>query len=127
MSIDAGTNAITTPEDLAPRAGRTIDLYEPCLCDTSRAGALAGFLETRYPDATVRIHDLGQVTGSVPMPPSLLRRIAETADACLPAMVLDGDVVAEGALPTFIQAVQVVEEGLTLDANACACSPDCCG
>ena len=90
---------------------KTIEIYESnqSCCGPSASAALVSFLQRKFKgEAEVRVVDLADEDGVVDLPATLIAKIASQGRACLPAVVLDGAVVATGKLPTFLDAVAMV-------------------
>lgn len=80
-------------------------------CGPSPAGPLVSFLERKYRGAAdVRAVNLAAATENVPVPVPLLLLMQREGSACLPALVVDGAVVAQRELPGFMDAVRLIEE-----------------
>jgi len=91
---------------------RKIYIFEKNCCGPSSYEQLAQFLEQKFgSDSEVKMFDLGRVTGSVPMPVQLLLKIQVEGTACLPALVVDGQIMTERGLPNFFDAVELIQSG----------------
>jgi len=89
-----------------------VHLYEEKCCAPSTGDRLAESLAKHFgADIAVSSYDLRNPGGSVPFPSSLLLKLNEGDFGCLPAMVVDSTVVTEGRLPSFDEAVRLVETG----------------
>src|SRR5436190_1478159 len=89
---------------------RTIQLFEENCCGPSSSTEFVSFLQHRFgAEADIRVFDLAQRNGRLPLPPDLLLKI-QTED-CLPLLVVDGVVVAQRKLPNFLEAVALVRSG----------------
>jgi hypothetical protein len=66
--------------------------------------------------AEVRHYDLAAPDELVPLPPELFFRLQESETTCLPALVVNGAVVATGRLPKFNRAVELIEASLARSA-----------
>ena len=115
-----------------------VHLYEEKCCAPSTGDRLAESLARHFGDGiTVNSHDMLNPVGSVPFPSYLLLKLNEGDFSCLPAMVVDSTVVTEGWLPTFDEAVQLVETGRPAAAarpgqeqaehGCCSADQSCCG
>ena len=108
-----------------------VHLYEEKCCAPSTGDQLAESLAKHFgDDIVVSSYDLRNPGGSVPFPSSLLLKLNEGDFGCLPAMVVDAAVVTEGWLPTFDEAVRLVETGqpaVTARSGQDQAGHDCCG
>ena len=78
-------------------------------CGGSSSDSLISFLQRKFKgEANVEVVKMNDSSARVPVPPSLLMLMTEHGDACLPAMVVDGNVVAHGKLPNFMEAVSLI-------------------
>lgn len=80
----------------------------PC-CGPSSAQALSEFLSERLADeAEVQFHDLN-TPGSEPVsvPAALISHLTATPAGALPAMLVDGRLVAAGAMPNYLDALEL--------------------
>lgn len=91
---------------------KTVYFFEKTCCGPSQAEELVNFLQKKFnTTAEVKLFDLGKMRGNIPIPPNLLLKIQTEGIKCLPAMVVDGNIVAEGGIPNFMDAVRLVESG----------------
>jgi hypothetical protein len=115
-----------------------VHLYEEKCCAPSTGDQLAESLVQHFgADIAVSSHDLRNPGGAVPFPSSLLLKLNAGDFDCLPAMVVNATVVTEGWLPTFDEAVHLVETGqpsvtarpVQVQAEHGCCGPgqSCCG
>ncbi len=89
---------------------KSIQLFEENCCGPSASTELVSFLQRRFGDEVdVRVFDLAQKNGRLPLPPSLLLKIQ--TEECLPLLLVDGVVVAQSKLPNFLEAVELVRTG----------------
>lgn len=142
-----GFRSITVRAWRPPQPVKIVHLFEDKGCQPSKVEALASFLRRRFGEtAEVTAFDLGRPKGLVPFPPELRLLWQQGAD-CLPALVVDSVVVAEGWVPNFRDAVQLVESGQAApesmrpaapaesgssssssSSSGCGCGPaGCCG
>src|SRR5262245_27225803 len=92
---------------------RKVQIFEDkCSCAPSAAQPLAEQLSKHFKGALdISAYDLTKPEGAVPLPPSLILKLDSGDSGCLPAMVVDSTVMAEGWLPSFPEAVYIVEGG----------------
>jgi len=90
-------------------------IYErngPC-CGPNPSAALAAFLQRQFEgQIEVRKFDFTAAKGSVPVSTSLLDLLRRGRADVLPAMVVDGEVITTGQLPTLMDAVELIEARL---------------
>ena len=90
---------------------KSISIFEQSggCCGGSVSDALVSFLQRKFKgEATIEVIKMNDTSARVPVPSSLLMLMTEQGDACLPAMVVDGNVVAHGKLPNFMEAVTLI-------------------
>jgi hypothetical protein len=90
---------------------KAISIFEQSggCCGGSMSESLVSFLQRKFKgEATVEVVKMNDSSVRVPVPASLLTLMTEHGDACLPAMVVDGIVVAHGKLPNFMEAVSFI-------------------
>jgi hypothetical protein len=115
-----------------------VHLYEEKCCAPSTGDRLAESLAKHFgDDITVRSYDLRNPGGPVSFPSSLLLKLDTGDFGCLPAMVVGSTVVTEGWLPTFDEAVRLVETGQPAattrpsqaqeEHGCCGTGQACCG
>lgn len=115
-----------------------VHFFEEKCCASSTGDRLAELLGKHFGDeVTVSSYDLRDPAEAVPLPASLLLKLDMGDPGCLPAMVVDSTVVTEGWLPTFEEAVQLVETGQPLvmarrgqgqaEHGCCGTGQSCCG
>jgi arsenite methyltransferase len=108
---DCGCNNGETTMTETPQT-KTVAIFEKNCCGPSPSTELAAFLQRKFGSSiTLKIFDLGKPNGLLPIPPSLLLKIQSEGGNCLPAMVVDGVVVAERSLPNLLDAVELVQTG----------------
>ena len=89
---------------------RIVQLVEENCCGPSTSADFVSFLQGRFgAEAEVRVFDLAQQNGPLPLPPDVLLKIQ--IEECLPLLVVDGVVVAQRKLPNFLEAVELVRRG----------------
>lgn len=114
-------------------AVKAIHVFEERNCNPNGTDELVGLLQRWYMgSAEVKSFDLVRPEGLVPMAPALFVRLESEGSACLPALVVNGVVVSTGRLPSFDQAVGLIEAGEPLKANQISELPQvngagCCG
>ncbi len=89
---------------------KAIQIFEQSAgcCGPSQSASLLSFLERKFRGvAEVKAYDLAHVANA-PVPPTLLAVFVEKGEAALPALVVDQVVVCSGKLPTFLEAVALV-------------------
>lgn len=97
---------------------KKIFLFEETSCHAPTAAHLVERLQRWYKaTADIRIYDLAAPDDLVPLPPGLFFRLQEEGPSCLPALVVNGTVVAQGGLPSFNQAVELVESQTPVPAS----------
>jgi hypothetical protein len=99
--------------------GRLIQFFDRPCCGTSGAQALAEFLSERLTDqAEVQFHDLSAGGAArVSVPAALIAHLNATPPGALPVMFVDGRLVAAGALPNYLDAVEVARGRLAVPAG----------
>jgi Arsenical resistance operon protein ArsD len=91
---------------------KKVYLFEKNCCGPSPSTEFVAFLQRKFADEIkVKVFDLAQPNGLLPMPSSLLAQIKAEGAECLPALVVDGIVVAERKLPNFLEAVELIRTG----------------
>ena len=89
---------------------RTIQIFEQSegCCGPGQSASLSSFLERKFRDvATVTVYDLAH-TQNAPLPPALLDLFVKFGESALPALVVDQSVVCSGKLPSFLEAVSLI-------------------
>lgn len=88
---------------------KKIYIFEERSCHDPGHDELIERLQNWYRSgADVRSYDLAAPDELVPLPPDLFFRLQD-GPGCLPALVVNGTVVAIGQLPPFSQAVEAIE------------------
>lgn len=88
---------------------KKIHIFEERSCHEPGHDQLVDRLQRWYRSAAeVRSYDLAAPDELVPLPPDLFFRLQD-GPGCLPALVVNGTVVATGKLPPFNQAVEAIE------------------
>jgi len=86
---------------------------ENSCCGTNISASLVAFLQRRFDSRIdVRKFDLTARKDSVPVSTALLDLFRRERANALPAMVIEGEVVTSGQLPTLLDAVEFVEARL---------------
>lgn len=89
---------------------KSIQIFEQSVgcCGPSQSASLLSFLERKFRDvATVTAYDLAH-TKNAPLPPALLDLFLKSGESALPALVVDQSVVCSGKLPSFLEAVTLI-------------------
>lgn len=83
----------------------------PC-CGPSPSQGLVDFLQRRFgEEIDLKLFNLGNAKGALPIPKTLMSKIQSEGTGCLPAIVVDNVVVSEGRVPNFLEAVEMVQTG----------------
>ncbi len=91
---------------------KKVYVFERNCCGPSPSADLVSFLQRKFQDhIEVKVFDLGKPNSLLPIPTQLLLKIQTEGGDCLPAMVVDGVLVAERKLPNFLEAVEIVQTG----------------
>lgn len=91
---------------------KKVYLFENNCCGPSPSTEFVSFLQQKFADEIeVKVFDLGKPNGLLPIPSSLLLKIQAQGAECLPALVVNGTVVAERKLPNLLEAVEIVRTG----------------
>ncbi|MFI0355832.1 hypothetical protein [Actinomadura sp. 9N407] len=88
---------------------RLIQFFDRPCCGPSAAQALSDFLGERLGDeADVRFHDLN-TPGAEPVdvPAELIAHLSGPPAGPLPVMLVDGGLVAAGAMPNYLDALEL--------------------
>ena len=89
---------------------KRIEIVDRSCCGQSAATAtyeaLARRLDGRH---EVVFRDLNSPGAAQPVPPALGARMESDGDTALPALVIDGELVAAGGLPNLMDVLDVVE------------------
>lgn len=89
---------------------RKVHLFEEKSCHAPTGAHLVERLQRWYRStAEVRVYDLAAPDELVPLPAELFFRLQEEGPSCLPALVVEGTVVSAGKLPSFSEAVELIE------------------
>lgn len=87
-----------------------VENIEDC-CGPSPGKPLADFLERKFgDDIEVRIFNVAQGMQSVPLSLSLVDAMERDGKDALPALIVDGQVMASGSLPNFLDAVGIIKK-----------------
>lgn len=91
---------------------KKVYVFERNCCGPSPSSEFVSFLQRQFADEIeVKVFDLGKPNGLLPIPSSLLLKIQAQGVGCLPALVVDGTLVAERKLPSMLEAVEIVRTG----------------
>jgi hypothetical protein len=91
---------------------KKVYLFEQNCCGPSTSTEFVSFLQQKFADEIeLKVFDLGKPNMLLPIPSSLLLKIQAQGGDCLPALVVDGVLVAERQLPSFLEAVEIVQTG----------------
>ncbi|MBV9327162.1 MAG: arsenic metallochaperone ArsD family protein [Chloroflexi bacterium] len=91
---------------------KRVQIFERACCGSRLTAELVSRLREAFDsEAEVTSCDLGSATGNVQIPTSLLLRMQDAGAAALPALVVDGVILAEGQLPDVTEAVELVRTG----------------
>lgn len=94
-------------------AMRKVHIFEQAGDGGARSASLAAFLERKYgEDLEVRSFAVDQSARRLPAPAALLRRMCQEGSRCLPALVIDDEVVSAGSLPDMMTAVELIDRAL---------------
>lgn len=87
-----------------------VQIVENVCCGASPATPMVEFLERKLGDQlTVELINLSTASGRLPLPGALVDRLMAEGERCLPAMVVDGEVVASGGLPNYLDVLHILE------------------
>ncbi len=96
---------------------RKIYILEERSCQPTSSQRLVELLSRWYgTSADVQAFDVANSTGLVPLPAALFFDLQERGSDVLPALVVDGIVKERGALPTFDEAIGLIEGETTVNA-----------
>ena len=101
---------------------KSIQIFEQSAgcCGPNQSASLLSFLERKFRDvAQVTAFDLAHVANA-PVPPALVDLLLNAGESALPALVVDQKVVCSGKLPTFLEAVTLINAA----SNAASSAPD---
>lgn len=91
---------------------KKVYVFEKDCCGTNPSKDFVSFLQRKFTnEIEVKVFDLENPSGLLPIPPSLLLKLHDQGEECLPALVVDGTLVAERKLPNFLDAVEIVRTG----------------
>lgn len=91
---------------------KKVYIFEQNCCGPSPSANFVSFLQRKFgTQVEVKTFDLGKPNGLLPIPSTLLWKIQADGGNCLPALVVDGVLVAERKLPNFLEAVEIVQTG----------------
>jgi hypothetical protein len=108
---------------------KRVYFFEKICCGPSAGQGLLDFIQKRFGDQVeTKAFDLSKARGMLPIPTNLMMKIQTTGLGCLPALVVDNVVVAEGRIPNFLEAVEMVQSGqpAATPAPAAAVKSGCC-
>jgi len=114
------TDLLVLEKDRERASMKRIHIFEQHLdcCSPSPSASLASFLERKYRNnADVKTINLATVTENVHLPPSVLLLLQKEGGASLPALVVDDIVVAHRGLPTFMDAIRLIEKKPSLEKS----------
>ncbi|TMC19754.1 MAG: hypothetical protein E6J34_14710 [Chloroflexi bacterium] len=91
---------------------KKVYLFEKNCCGPSPSTEFVSFLKRKFAgEIEMKVFDLTKPNGLLPIPPGLLSEIQAEGGECLPALVVDGTVVAERKLPNFLEAIELIRTG----------------
>jgi hypothetical protein len=108
---------------------KRVYFFEKICCGPSAGQGLLDFIQKRFGEQVeTKAFDLSKAKGMLPIPGSLMMKIQTQGLGCLPALVVDNVVVAEGRIPNFLEAVELVQTGKSAAAPvaAPAAKTGCC-
>lgn len=106
---------------------KKIYIFEERSCNPTDSDGLVQSLHRWYRNgADVRSFDLTKPGDLVPLPPKLFLELQEQGSACLPALVSDGKILSRGHLPTFDQAVELIEGQVEAPLQPVSGATSCC-
>jgi hypothetical protein len=105
---------------------KKIYIFEERSCHAPGADQFIERLQRWYKTtADVRSYDLAAPDELVPLPPDLFFRLQQDGPSCLPALVVNGTVVAEKQLPPFGSAVELIEAEIPVPVASTSRSSSC--
>lgn len=99
-----------------------ISLFDAeCCGGPDTTGEYAQFLRSRFGERIeVRLYRVGGELGFSQVPPGLAKGLFAQGANTVPLLAIDGDLVAQGDLPNWIEAIRIVKERLAASPVAAA-------
>lgn len=91
-----------------------ISLFDAECCGSQdTTGGYAAFLRSRFGERVdVNLYRVGGELGFSQVPPALAKNLFAQGASSVPLLAIDGDLVVQGSLPNWIEAMRIVKERL---------------